>query len=161
MEAGMNESEIRVMEAGREMDVLVAEKVMGWRYSPGWECHIPPEQIAMPDEMWTDWQHDAGEFWKEPIKEHHVSGIVYNGDSSKIIMPQWSTKIADAWKVVEKMHKGQWMCDLSWRDDVCYGRIVWAVDFVTKDGRCESADDESAPLAICRAALLAVMVQGE
>lgn len=128
----MNRNEIRAMEAGREMDMLVMAEVMGYTQEP---------REFLPEHHWA---------WVKP------------GEKPTYLLPQFSRDIAAAWKVVEKMHSDdQWWCDLSWRDDVCPGRTVWAVDFVTKDGRCESADDESAPLAICRAALLAVMEQGE
>ena len=154
----MNENEIRNMEAGCTMDALVAERVMGWRYSPGWECHIPPEQIAMPDEMWTDWQHDAGEFWKEPIKEHHVSGIVYSGDFSKIIMPQWSRDIAAAWEVVEKMAELIGPISVAWGSFGTEGNMASVMALV---GIPPGVVAPTAPLAICRAALLAVMERDE
>ena len=81
----------------REIDVRVAE-AMGWHWDDGWGCLIPPEQKASPEEMWTDWQYDGddGSWWKEPIPGTHVNGVVYNGSSSKIILPEYRTSIAAA-----------------------------------------------------------------
>lgn len=174
--------DIDKMEAGREMDLRVAE-MMGWRWDGDWGCLIPPEQIARPSEMWTDWH--AGlhsyEVYREPVKENLVSGIVYSGDSSKIIMPQWSTDIAAAWEVAEKMSSLGFIAKLwSPGQDVCFPHFAmsaqnWECSFwkyVNKHtgepyefGR-DSWDDSkeilgrgispSPSLAICRAALKAV-----
>lgn len=65
--------------------------------------------------------------------------------SGHISPPHYSTDIAAAWEVIEKFpgasmrHTGKfWFCDL-WQDDYEYSQA------------------ETAPLAICRAALLVVM----
>jgi hypothetical protein len=94
--------------AGRELDALVAEKVMG---------------------------------------------------KAKPIPPQYSTDIATAWTVVERFDPEQWMWGilrLKQGDRVLYSVSLSRLDddgYVISDaGRYES---ETAPLAICRAALAA------
>jgi hypothetical protein len=94
----MTREEILNMPAGREMDALIAEKV------------IDPDWVKL-----------------------------------KNLCPHYSTDIAAAWELVEKMKyftlyrgDGYWECEYS-------GQYL------------ESIDAETAPLAICRAALLAVI----
>lgn len=71
----MNRGEILSIEPGRELDVLVAEKVMGWKTN--W--------------LKTDW-------WEEiNPNTHRHKGLV------KDFKP--SADIAAAWEVVEKMHE--------------------------------------------------------
>ena len=123
------------MEAGREMDALVAEKIMGLvpcqndchkigspRYLPGL-CHAQPDS---PDE---------------------------GGETA-----QYSTSISAAWEVVEKMWDRGYMADVYQSD--CEG--TWSAEFLPKNDM-DSAGVEwggsmapTAPLAICRAALKAV-----
>ena len=123
----MNAEQIRQMEAGRELDTLVMEVVMGYTRE---------EREFLPSQHWA---------WVKP------------DEKPTYLLPQFSRDMTAAWEVVEKVHSMGWFTDLCWRDDVIHGRIVWAMDFVTNAGKCVSADSESAPLAICRAALLAVM----
>ena len=71
-----------------------------------------------------------------------------------------STNIADAWLVVEKMRelgysinieaqqKGKWRCNI----------ILIGNEWTT---RIETADEDTAPMAICLAALSALEVKGE
>lgn len=102
------------MNAGRELDALVAEKVMGFRHHP-----------AMPgyDEMW------------------------FMSDGGSIDLPNYSTDIAAAWQVVEKLRLGI----------APMGDGKWGV--AMRDQPVNSIKDltinESAPLAICLAALKA------
>ena len=142
----MNAETIREMEAGRELDALVAEKVMKshrWTETPpDYDGKHGSDKILMPKDL--TW--DEASPWLPP-----------RGPIGHINLHHYSTDIAAAWEVVEKIHSRGWFADFCWRDDVCPGRVVWAIDFVTAAGKCVSADSESAPLAICRAALLAVM----
>ena len=86
----------------RELNVQVAE-AMGWRWDDAWGCLIPPEQTAGPDEMWTDWHydHEGDDLHREPAPGAAISGIVYNGNFTKIILPEHSTDIAAAWPLLE------------------------------------------------------------
>lgn len=78
----------------RELDAAVAQ-ALGWHWDNKWGCMIPPTQVAPPDEMWTDWLDDGGgEEYREPIKAYCLSGVVYNGNFTKIILPEYSADIA-------------------------------------------------------------------
>jgi hypothetical protein len=98
---------------GRELDALVAEKVMGWT-------------------------NLTSDFWGCPVKDR----------ASMVPIHKYSTSIAAAWEVVEKLSEthricitkanGKWAMAL---DD----EIIWISD-----------GQETAPYAICLAALKAV-----
>lgn len=103
--------EIMKLEAGRKLDALVAEKVMGFS-----DVH---EHIYSSGEK--QWVH--GDFRS---------------------LPRFSTDISDAWKVVEKFIEGEFPIDCELHTTV----MGWYCDL--GDG---SANAETAPLAICRAAL--------
>jgi hypothetical protein len=84
---------------GKELDAMVAEKIMGWYWDDDWDCLIPPEQVAKPSEMYVR----VSAFVWEPNGQNLVNGVAYNGDLTKIILPNYSTDISDAWKIVERM----------------------------------------------------------
>jgi len=91
------------MKAGRELDALIAERVMG--------------------EMW---------------------GV---GPNLEDTLPHYSTQIADAWLVVEKMRP--------YFEIYCDGG-GWVARFGWADAGTLAAYADTAPLAICLAALKAV-----
>ncbi len=108
------------MQAGREMDVLIAEKVMGWKrfdhvIQSGW---FPPGLEPMAN-----------------IYGHEI--------------PRYSTDIAAAWEVVEKTRL---------LDTYTLGEHdgKWAVLSLTYSDLEPFALADTAPLAICLAALKAV-----
>lgn len=125
--------DIDTMPGGREMDALVAEKIMGWS---GIVCYaaeddysgIPPGCVV-----------SQGIFWRPPV--------LY-----------YSTDIAAAWEVVEKLHSlGYWVRIRSAMDAKLQTR-GWAVcigKFWNREGFGDWA--EIAPTAVCRAALKAVL----
>ena len=115
------------MPAGREMDALVAEKVMGWRLDAS--CGYSTWMGGKADSRGMRWTIDG---WKP------------------------SADIAAAWGVVEKVREefryvsvtagNGWSCS------------AWDVE-KAKRLREVHAFADTAPLAICRAALLAVGVK--
>jgi hypothetical protein len=119
--------------AGRELDALVAEKVMGWqrgrRYGNG------------NGEWIIDGKTSVSRTW----------------DST----PHYSTDIAAAWLVVERTTRER---DWRWQISVVRGLAhVWLVPIwhaaTEADLRAQPdymVEDETAPLAICRAALVAI-----
>ena len=118
------------LKAGRELDALVAEKVMGrvWAVAP---MTAPIKVLIEPQFKTGDWQELKG------------GEIASFGN-----LPLYSTDIAAAWEVVEKL-----------RGD----RITVGVTAYDRDVECEihigglhTVRAETAPLAICRAALKAV-----
>jgi len=125
------------MPAGREMDVLIAEKVMGYTLS---ELSLP----AYPKYKLFD--IESGEF----------SGYVKE-------VPHYSTDIADAWEVVKRMPI-PFKLEKCWEKAYQIGPEGWSACWCTdadcegcnENSRCTNGDDawaETAPLAICRCAL--------
>lgn len=114
----MNEMQTIELVAGRELDALVAEKVMGWT-----RC----DHRDLEDGLW----------W-------------CRGDGAHIWPADWtpSTDIAAAWQVVERL-----VALTNWEVQVFAKRharyVVHASPFVVTEA-------DTAPLAICRAALAAL-----
>lgn len=89
---------------------------------------------------------------------HHVMGLVGPSD----IYWEYSTNISAAWDVVEKIgEKKNTQLYLCTNFSSEFGNQFYAEIFINWDGEAEnvvtSATAETAPLAICRASLLAVM----
>lgn len=117
------------MEAGRELDALIAEKVMGWSYKP--------------------YYNGGGEWVKDGRK---VAFGGFDGGS----LPRYSTDIAAAWLVVEKM--GNWhgfdflVQMLQPRGSNTYEAGWYEQDYDGFQPRA-TGDADTVPLAICLAAL--------
>lgn len=115
------------MDAGREMDALIHEKVMGWPKSP-------------------------------------IFGVYEYPDGGYDFAPPYSTDIAAAWPVVEKLERDGFRWSVAVRNPhMSDTKILPYVSFwhYGKDepGKLDthvSAEDDTVPLAICRAALKAV-----
>ncbi len=117
------------MTAGRELDALVCELVMGWRREPQWGLTT----MGKPN---------------KPSPEGTCS-------VTSEVVPHYSTDIAAAWEVVEKL------CEL---DEFCLityfgsgGKVDGWVCELMSDYKHDRMKALTAPLAICRAALKAVM----
>lgn len=87
-----------------------------------------------------------------------IARILYPEATQLIIMPKYSTDIAAAWEVVEFFHPN-FSVDLSYDDPQTVEEIKWCCELCANK---EPYDDfearaDTAPLAICRAALLATM----
>lgn len=104
--------DIREMEAGRELDALVAEKVMGLNVvSHDWSCGRDPEcgyyeASCFPDDESLSWYSEkgpvyTGEFSTWPPEDQKTG----NGRFAVVIhVPFYSTDISAAWEVIEKMN---------------------------------------------------------
>lgn len=132
------------MTPGRELDAIVAEKVMGYRFEPGDPASI---EAAKTDHT----QPYLVDRW-------YMTGITYIEK-----LPKFSTDIAAAWAVFEHLHKQD--PDMSFSlhyfsmGDGC-DEDKWTVGIKALD--METHCDRSAPtaqLAICLAALKAVGVE--
>ncbi len=132
------------MEAGRELDALIAENVMGWK-RPKWtvtrtlgDCMIPP----------------AGADLAKLTGTGHRD---FEGDKEDIYWtPHYSTDIAAAWGVVEKLESLGFLFSVSkGRMSFYGGEGVWA-SFGKLYDRIESTPGETPAHAICLAALKAV-----
>lgn len=109
------------MEAGREMDALVAEKVMGW------------EKVHNNPVVW-------GDSW-------------YGIDGDALMrLPHYSTDIAAAWQVVEKVIAGD-EYEIGFENGQHYAKLGSAKGGYAWAGQ---ATGTTAPHAICLAALKAV-----
>jgi hypothetical protein len=119
------------------MDALVAEKVMGeevWNGLRAWK-RIQSLQ-GFPE---------ATGNWINPTDVYLHTGAMNVGE-----LPHYSTDIAAAWKVMVAVANGRRdRYPTLWQDK---GTNLWVCEFGSvQDGWCDTA-----PLAICRAALRAV-----
>lgn len=114
------------MTAGRELDALVAERVMGWK-------------------VFRNGEHGSHRWEAETDRGTlRVIDSSYSGDG---FSP--STDIAAAWEVVEKMRDDHWLLDLR------SGFIETRACFTRAHAGEYVAQEKSTPLAICLAALAA------
>ena len=142
----MTEAEFLALEP-RERDALVATEVMGWHEYPahlwgelwqdGWPFHRPCEQCH--------------EVWVEEKEEPATPCEPY--------ISRYTTSIADAWQVVEKMREDRnWSFEIHRWSNKEAGREngLWASWFYPLVGSCAGCEaGDTAPLAICIAALKA------
>jgi hypothetical protein len=125
------------MTAGRELDAIIAEKVMGGKHV---KESVPYTMIDpyTSEEMEL---FDHRDYWEFP-----------QPDWKGLPLPRFSTSIADAWLVVEKL-VGRGRVFIVKGDGLRTGNNPkWTV---LCDG-VERVDADTAPLAICLAALKAV-----
>jgi hypothetical protein len=130
----MTRDDVLAMQPGRELDALVAEKVMGWA------------------ELWTD----SKNYMAYPPCEQKFT----IGEAERHPVWPYSTDIAAAWEVVEKIkHMNLYIATHVPAD----GRITCIVDDdINGELTCDEVKEyqvvaDTAPEAICKAALLAVM----
>lgn len=136
------------MNAGRDLDALIAEKVMGWHRGKGGAIAGPGTGYEWP----AYWHDDAGA-QQAPCIEDRFAGIV-----------PWSpsTNIADAWLVVERMRALGWHCEVGTHfiDDSTWWARFGRGYYDRYDDHFEQdymqADDTSPMAAICRASLEAI-----
>ena len=140
------------MKAGRELDALIAEKVMGWIWYLSYIYAYPNGEpvrttgryfLVHPDRAKEG--HFADRKWYDVVKRPEPF------DDSFCISFHPSTHIAAAWLVVEKlrtndMHGGIYASDSGG---------MWVAYFDTQDNEY-LVEAPTAPLAICLAALKAV-----
>jgi Phage ABA sandwich domain len=138
----MNAEDIDKLEVGRDLDALIAEKVMGWKW-----CASP--NTFKPGRPWRRWLAEPYRnmpVW-DGVTEMPIDGLF--DEESNVLY--YSTDIAAAWEVVEKMKQrgfGFWVAG-----DECWFQHPFAPLNRT------SATSTSIPLAICRAALKAISAQ--
>ena len=114
------------LEAGRELDRLVAEKILGWRYyASGYGLTA---QRA---------------YWVSP-----------QGPFSADNLPRFSADIAAAWQVVQYLRDEGWDWRITTGRDQPTGAVGWQVSILRAwpQKREVNAFGDAVPLAICRAA---------
>ncbi|GED18097.1 BC1872 family protein [Aneurinibacillus migulanus] len=119
------------MKAGRELDIVVAEKVMGWV--------VDGDIIENAD-------------FDEQGRCTFPSGDYLMNKETREPLPNYSTNIADAWEVVEQLNDTESYLDIKIQSCI----DGWFVDYCN-----ERTVAETAPHAICLAALKAVGWEGE
>ena len=117
--------DIDTLPAGREMDALVAEKVMGL------------ERVG--------YLYKYREYTESPR----------NVNMSEKDIPSYSTSIAPAWEVVERLHDLEWVVEVTIDNGVGRYCKIWKMGNKGREIIYEELDADTAPLAICRAALKA------
>jgi len=141
------------LQAGRELDALVAERIFGWM------------RVQPPKHDFDGPLPGQGEVLASPTAVPMIESGEYAWPPKGIIpftffLPSqgWSTDISAAWQVIERMAaRGLWLTLLTPYDATDgyhatftpHGRPQWC-DAVAR------AQAATAPLAICRAALRAV-----
>ena len=117
--------------ANRCLDVWVAEAVIGWRKtSPLW-CAYPPSFVGEMEEY--RWPARLG---VQPV-------------------PKYSTSIAEAWEVVERLEKLGFIWNMT-AGEINLLRPEWVTSDLARSVPCISGKAERTPWAICRVALKAV-----
>lgn len=126
----MTRDEILKMPAGRELDALVATKVLGYTYDP---------------ESWVEWGITSPDGNRE----------------GELFLRAYSTDIAAALEVVEKMRGDNWRFGCSSREfgtgDNWWAWLENPPHWESSDTKSATAEADTLPLAICRAALLAML----
>lgn len=119
--------------AGRDLDSLVAEKVMGrtWDETLCRVCGWP----IVPDGETGCWSSNCS---MRPLPLSHA-------DAPR----PYSIDPAAAWQVVERMREDGWQCVISSRADGWYVLFERGHDSI-------DAEADTMPLAVCRAALAAI-----
>lgn len=163
------------LKAGRELDALVAEKVFGWVWLRRIR-HFPPPRgrefsrsLFIPDHQVKPYTTSQGE----------VENVPAMGDEPIDAMncPNYSTDIATAWLVVEKLRADGWLVSVKSMPpkasfiiegsrseydapspDILIGSgVVCELKWMGEDWRhSEFSKAETAPLSICAAALAAL-----
>lgn len=135
-------------EAGPELDAEIAERIMGYIWHPWRE----------------DWHrvdgHMDGEAWCGPVRRGGLvlTSGVFGPDGApgpyRGPVPEFSTSIHDAWRVVEKMrtHPDARFTNLR-LVALCYNRTYATFDAHNEDEWTEANGEYATPLAICLAAL--------
>jgi hypothetical protein len=117
---------------GRELDALVAEKVMGW-------IDIKKQSIAN-----AFGQHVLDDYVGQPSI----------GATIPVLVPRYSTMIQEAWKVADKLRgEVQFVAVISGSGP--QGAQPWICK-INREGSFIEERAETAPLAICLAALKGV-----
>lgn len=130
------------MNAGRELDALVAEKVMGWHSKQ------VPLSMFQP--------HVMVDLWYTAENELISSTDLINQSVKAGVLPHFTTNISDAWRIVEHMRQNKYHIAT---DDRHEQDAPWWCEFATEEYTIGSqATAETFPLAICLAALRAVGV---
>lgn len=153
------------MEAGRELDALVAEKVMGWKLPDTATMRASAERVwASQPQVQYFYAPDGCDVGFTAVPKDDaaaVAGFSQEGARFEPSVPRYSSEIAAAWPVLQKLADGLARCYYA---EVAEGGIDANGGRAAHVRLYRQGDDEAfvtvaaatAPEAICRAALLAV-----
>ncbi len=155
----LTREQIEQMPAGREMDGLIAEHILGFRRS------LYGEQVVFESPEYQQRERDGlptvtlgGVYSIRDAKGGRESVIAGNHPKSgwpNTLIDFYSTDIAAAWKVVEALEPRGYLVDITRRKDFTTGGFPYECEiWDTSAGPDRTAQADVAPLAICRAALL-------
>jgi hypothetical protein len=160
---------VLAMEAGAELDALVAERVMGWKRG-GANDHTRPAHRPSKDFPGTVLGDFGGKGPHDYLESPGPAGRIYFcGCPSSADLPAYSTSIADAWEVVEKLRIAVAFLKHYNYETRTYESAWWAKPLIAdgeEEGHTDSeiwfeegdeASAATAPLAIARAALLTTL----
>ena len=145
----MTADEILSLPAGRELDALIAERLFGWRWH---NCeYIGQSSVASPvyRTMFAEPKElEKNTSWRCVAMDNPHSGVRKKQEWT----PHYSTSIADAWQVVEHIWN---VLEKDISVTFAAGSISCDIGDLLGEAVAEVFAD-TAPLAICRAALLAM-----
>ncbi len=114
------------MKSGKELDALIAQKVLGWKSLK---------------RRWSNGAHSGVlDYWVDE-----------NGTEMGSVLPKFSSDIEAAWEIVEVLECVQFT--LNWRQNWEWEAHFAILDPKTQDPDIYEGTGESAPLAICLCAL--------
>lgn len=152
----MTREEIMAL-SGRELDAAVAEHVMGWR--PRW-VEEPP--------YWMAWEVELpnGDMLYGTIVSKAVPQPAWYDDRDGVRCPRFSTDIDAAWEVVERLTElviDEIDLTVEVKNGVEIRNVAegWLCSIYCGCEQLVETRAQSAPEAICRAALLAALKRSE
>lgn len=146
----MTHDEVEAMPAGRYMDALIAERVMGLtNIRPGWadRCGYGGTTI---------YEHGDKPDYIE--SEKLAPCLLFGDESSETELPGYSDDIAAAWQVIGHFEAGNAEIHLTKWVDNAPNWLAGIEGFAAGVSAAAWACADTAPLAICRAALLTTLV---
>ncbi|MDP9676242.1 hypothetical protein J2W97_002237 [Paenibacillus jamilae] len=141
----LTREQVLAMESGVDLDAMVAEFVFGWTRitGPTQDYHGPVEHgdVLIPPNTSAD----------EALRMMPPKGSI---PFTYFVNRHWSKSISGAWTVLGNMKK--YTFDLFWSDSRDESE-QWVCIFTSNDQKHYKVYGGSAPEAICKAALLAVL----
>jgi hypothetical protein len=139
----MTRDEILKMEAGAELDALIAEKVMEWH-------------LVIDNDGWKHWD-DKDNHFAAGINQDEESKIYEDEEDLHILHFHPSMSILWAWEVVEKLIELGETITLKYEKEFTGKGMAWYLYTTKGAGWSYDTFSETPQLAICRAALIAMM----
>ncbi len=150
----MTREEIEALPAGRELDALVSCQVCGRpaalkpMYNTGCDGFVPCPFCERP-----------GDYGGACAQEHQGEDYCREGEDGLEWVPAYSADIAAAWQVVEELGVDGWEYEIGNSGEGERKHYTLLVSGGPATGVWELGDGPTPPLAICRAALLALAAE--